>query len=275
MSVFTSRNQTCSVSITDHKMLTPTLAKVIISWTGNPHGDDVADEIAASLDFMGYPVESSFRQLTDTSAVGFIRYQPSVQPWDDQEVRAAFKVMGSHGNIMMDTRDRTLWEIKDGPGGKFLARHGNENLAELLEASLNRQAMGVPKLHRVVMARAVPGEFASFVTPGGDTDHGFVTHVRPDQCKVVSASTGQQVVVDYEQVVSLAQVPVSQEHHVQVVAAVKGHEDGKGDGDSVAYWRELYKLWEGTGVNDGGLTRTYIDDIVHQVNSDVPLGGKM
>jgi len=276
MSIFTSRDKICSVNITDHRMVSPTLAKVVIAWTGNPTGNDVAEVLTASLDNMASPVEYSFRQLTDNSAVGFIRYQPTVQPWDESEIRASFKVMGSHGNIMMDTRDRTLWEIKDdGLGNKFLARNGTENLAEMLEARVNKDVMSVPRLSRVVMARAVPGEFASFVNKYGDMDHGFVTHTKPEKFKVVSASTGEHVVVANENVVSLVQVPVSQEHHKAVVAAVKGNEAGKGAGDSVDYWRELYKLWEGTGVNDGGATKSYIDDIVHQVNSDTPLGGKL
>lgn len=276
MSIFTSRDKICSVNITDHRMVSPTLAKVVIAWTGNPTGNDVAEVLTASLDNMASPVEYSFRQLTDNSAVGFIRYQPTVQPWDEGEIRASFKVMGSHGNIMMDTRDRTLWEIKDdGLGNKFLARNGTENLAEMLEARVNKDVMSVPRLSRVVMARAVPGEFASFVNKYGDMDHGFVTHTKPEKFKVVSASTGEHVVVANENVVSLVQVPVSQEHHKAVVAAVKGNEAGKGAGDSVDYWRELYKLWEGTGVNDGGATKSYIDDIVHQVNSDTPLGGKL
>lgn len=276
MSIFHSRDKICSVNITDKRMLTPTLAKVVVAWTGNPSGDDMFHELVASLDYMASPVEHSFRQLTDNSAVGFIRYQPVVQPWNETEIKASFKVMGSHGNIMMDTRDRTLWEIKDdGLGNKFLARNGTENLAEMLEARVNKDVMSVPRLNRVVMARAVPGEFASFVNKFGDMDHGFVTHTKPEKCKVVSASTGEHLIVANEQIVSLAQVPVTQEHHKAVVAAVKGNESGKGDGDSVAYWRELYKLWEGTGVNDSGATKSYIDDIVHQVNSDTPLGGKM
>lgn len=276
MSIFTSRDKICSVNITDHRMVSPTLAKVVIAWTGNPTGNDVAEVLTASLDNMASPVEYSFRQLTDNSAVGFIRYQPTVQPWDESEIRASFKVMGSHGNIMMDTRDRTLWEIKDdGLGNKFLARNGTENLAEMLEARVNKDVMSVPRLSRVVMARAVPGEFASFVNKYGDMDHGFVTHTKPEKFKVVSASTGEHVVVSNEHVVSLVQVPITQEHHKAVVAAVKGNEAGKGAGDSVDYWRELYKLWEGTGVNDGGATKSYIDDIVHQVNSDTPLGGKL
>lgn len=276
MSIFTSRDKICSVNITDHKMVSPTLAKVVIAWTGNPMGNDVAEVLTAALDNMASPVEYSFRQLTDNSAVGFIRYQPLVQPWDENEVRASFKVMGSHGNIMMDTRDRTLWEIKDdGLGNKFLARNGTENLAEMLEARVNKDVMSVPRLSRVVMARAVPGEFASFVNKFGDMDHGFVTHTKPEKCKVVSASTGEHVVVANEHIVSIVQVPVTQDHHKAVVAAVKGNESGKGDGESVDYWRELYKLWEGTGVNDSGATKSYIDDIVHQVNSDTPLGGKL
>jgi hypothetical protein len=281
MSVFESKGRICSVSITDHTMVSPTLAKVVVHWTGNPSGNDMAQEIAASLNYMASPVEYSYRSLTDNSAVGFVRYQPVIQPWNEREITASFKVLGSHGNIMMDTRDRTLWEIKQGPGGdKYLARHGNENLAELIESSVNTGVMGAPKLSRVTLAKAVPGEFAAFVNSYGDMDYGFVTHTKPNKCKVISASTKQSVEVDYGIVVSFLQVPVSQEDHQSVVAAVKASvkeagEAGKGDGESVAYWRELYKLWEATGVNDNGLVKSFIDDVVHQVNSDTPLGEKM
>lgn len=271
MSVFMSRNRVCSVSITDRQMLTPTLAKVIIAWTGEPTGEDVRAEITAGLNYMGSIVEHSFRQLTDESAVGFIRYQPAIQPWNEQEVKASFKVMGSNANIMMDTRDRTLWQVQDGPGGRFLARHGNDNLAELIEAQLNHDRMSVPKLNRVTMAKAAPGEFASFVTPNGDMDHGFVTHVNDTRCKVISASTSEAVIVDYSAIASLAQVPVPAEHHAVIASEMTRQQKS----DASSYWKELYKLWEQTGVNDGGLARTYTDDLVHQVNSNSPLGGAL
>lgn len=67
-------------------------------------------------------------------------------------------------NILMDTKDETLWNVSE--DGQFISRHGHEDLSELL-ASVH---VDRPTVHALLKTNAPvqPREFVGFV----DTDEG-------------------------------------------------------------------------------------------------------
>src|ERR1700676_2545328 len=132
------QNITNTVSITDYQMKTATLAKVIVSFTGKQTKDELRASLLQKFDGLAAPVEDSFRIVKAGVAVGFIRANKEVRVVNDKELRASYRVMSS--NIMMDNADKSLWEIREGKAGKFLARHGHEDLSELVNASVNRRS---------------------------------------------------------------------------------------------------------------------------------------
>lgn len=266
--IYSPNNRISTVAITDHKMVSPVLAKVVIAWTGAPSGEDIRKTVTAGLKNRANLVESSFRQVAPEAAVGFIRHQPAIEAFDERVVRAHFKVMGSSKNIMMDTRDRTLWQIKDGPGGKFLACTGQEQLAELIEAQVNHERNNVPGIRRLTMASAQPGEFAAWVANNGDMDYGYVTRADDKRFEAFSITARNCMTQQNDVAVSFHSVPVMAKHHKAVVAAL-GAQRGA---DAAAYYREMLKQWDETGVDDGGLSSSYTDKIIKQINSDTPLG---
>lgn len=267
MDLIYSNNRVSTVAITDYRMVSPILAKVVIAWTGAPTGADIRKTVTAGLKNRANLVESSFRQIGPDSAVGFVRHQPAVEPFDEKVIRAHYKVMGSSKNIMMDTRDRTLWQIKDGPGGKFLACTGQEQLAELIEAQVSHERNNVPSIRRLTMASAQPGEFAAWVGANGDMDYGYVTRSDDKRFEAFSVTARACTTQKMDVAVSFHQVPVMAKHHKAVTAAL-GREYGA---DATAYYREMLKLWDETGVDDGGASKSYTDKIVDQINSDAPI----
>lgn len=269
MDLIYSNNRISTVAITDYRMVSPVLAKVVLAWTGAPKADDVRKTVASGLKNRGNLVESSFRQIAEDAAVGFVRHQPAIEPFDEKVIRAHYKVMGSSKNIMMDTRDRTLWQIKEGPGGKFLACTGHEQLAELIEAQVSHERNNVPSLRRITLASAQPGEFAAWVSQTGDMDYGYVTRADDRRFEAFSITARTCTTQKNDVAVSFHNVPVLAKHHRAVVAAL-GAERGK---DAAAYYREMLKQWDETGVPDGdGNYRSYTDKIVDQIGSDTPLG---
>jgi hypothetical protein len=232
-----------TITITDHKLVTPTLARVIVAWTGEMSTETMAGMLTEQMKYLATPVENSFRSLTKDTAVGFVRANREIRELNEAKdpktgqvmARVQYKVMSN--NILMDNKDRTLWEVKDGPGGKYLARHGNENLAELIEATTNFQRTDVPKLSRITIAKAGRGEFAAYCGLDGNMDYGFVTRTSNTKCEIMSMATQRPVVVPNQLIASLTPVSIDKEIHKAVMARVQTSGEVA---QAAEYWRTLY-----------------------------------
>lgn len=246
---------TKTVAITDYDMVNTSTARVIIAYTGRMTKEQIRAKILEKLDNRAAPVENSFRivraSTTGGVAVGYLRANKEVRVVDDKEIRAGYRVMSS--NIMMDNSDRSLWEVKEGKGGKYLARHGNEDLSELVNATTKRRP-DVPGLRHLATAAAAKNEFVAFVSPSGDMDYGFVTASNKEKVQVVSHTTQSPVVIDYSVIASISPVPVPKSHNQAMIKAGISPAD---KAQAVEYWRKLYSY-----------NPAYMQDVIDQVNED-------
>ena len=238
-----------TVSVTDFKMQSATLAKVIVSFTGKQTKDQLRAALQDKFNNLAAPVEDSFRIIKAGVAVGFVRANKEVRVVNDKELRASYRVMSS--NIMMDNDDKSLWEVRQGKAGKFLARHGHEDLSELVNASVNRRT-DIPALRHIQIAKAASGEFVSFVSKTGDMDHGFVVASSDKQLKIVSTTSDTAVVVDYDVVTAISPVPVHKAFAKQMAKAGISRADKD---QAVEYWKQYYKY-----------APDYLAEVVQQVN---------
>jgi len=198
-----------TVSVTSYKMHNPHLAKVVVATTGNPSKEEIRQLLAEKFNFQATPVENSFRKLTANSAVGFLRANREIRVVEKAELRASYRIMSS--NIIMDNKDKTLWEVKSGAAGEYLVRCGNEDLSELVEANVYSKATGHPKVHQISIDRGRPAELAAYVTPNGDIDYGFVLKANSEKTLVLSASTKTPVKVSNEMVAGFYQPEIDAE----------------------------------------------------------------
>jgi len=241
--------QTSTVAVTDFEMKTPTLAKVIVSFTGQQTKDSIRASVGSKFSHLAAIVEDSFRIIKAGVAVGFIRAHKEVRVLNEKEVRASYRVMSS--NIMMDNKDKSLWEVREGKSGKYLARHGHEDLSELVEATVSRRP-DVPRLAQLSMASAAPGEFVSFVAKSGDMDYGFAVQANSEKVQVVSSTTNLATTVSYDLVTSIAQVPVMKSFNEKMVKAGISRAD---KAKAIEYWKQLYSY-----------DPAYLSDVISQVN---------
>lgn len=229
---------TSAVAITDYKMQTAKLAKVVIAYTGKFNRKTLASALTDQLNQLATPVENSFRQVRAGVAVGFLRANKEVRiPQNEQEIRANYRVMSSTSNILMDNRDRSLWEMREGKGGKFLARHGHEDLSELVEANTSRKMQHIPRLSQITTASAGNGEFAAFVSASGDMDYGFVTGTREDAIRVASATTHLDTVVPKSAVVSSILLNIDPQITKALMKAGLTRDQKT---NAIDYWTKLY-----------------------------------
>lgn len=208
-----------TINIVDYRISSPTLAKVVVSFTGAIDSDFIREELGRKLGNMATVVQSSFKQIQPGVAVGFLRANRAIRTLTEsgEALTAKYRVMSS--NILMDTADKSLWDMKVGASGKYLTRRGQEDLTALVQASIQRRP-DVPRLDQITIAKAAPSELVAFVDDTGDLDHGFAVATSDDKVRVVSYARRIPVVVDYDRVVSIYPVSIPASIHRQVSASL-------------------------------------------------------
>lgn len=223
-----------TVNLIDYRLKSPELAKVLISYTGDHTAESLTDALCAKMGNQARPVKSSFKQVRPGLAVGFIRANRAVIALpSSQELGAKYRVMSS--NIYMDAGDKSLWEVKNGAAGKYLARHGQEDLTALVEATVQRRP-DLPGLRHITVAKAAKHELTAFVAEDGSLDYGIALAGSDDQVRVLSVARHVAVAVDYDNVVSMSAIKVPASLDKQVRASLTPDEKK----NEIDYWRRLY-----------------------------------
>lgn len=223
-----------TVSITDYRLKSPTLAKVIVSFTGQVDRQFLHETLLAKFDNEAQPVKSSFKVVKPGVAVGFVKANRAIRVVNDKELKAYRKIGAS--NVLMDSTDESLWEVKSGTGGsKYLARHGQEDLSALVASVTNRRS-DIPRLNQLTIAKAAPHELVAFVDAEGDVDHGFAMGTNEQSVRVFSHNRKIPMSVEYDSVVGIYQVKIPASLHQAVVASLSAEEKNEAN----AYWRQLY-----------------------------------
>lgn len=242
-----------TVTLTDYDLMSPTVAKVVISYTGKFNKEQLRAAVAEKFDNRAAVVEDSFREIQAGAAVGFLRANLETRVVDEKELRANYRALGS-SNIMTSEADDSLWEVRKGQSGMYLARHGHEDLSELVSASIAHNRQDVPKLHRLSIEAAVAGEFVAFVGESGDMDYGFAIAANTEKVQVVSAREGKAVTMDYDVVATIKRAPIPKSFADKMRTAGISREDKK---QAIEYWKQLYSY-----------NPAYLKDVISQVNEE-------
>ena len=243
-----------SVSITDYKLVADKVARVVIATSGSMNAERIASAIGEKLGHHASVIENSFRALRANVMVGFVRACPEVRVVETHELRANYRVFAS--NIMMDNNDRSLWQVKKGAAGTFLARHGQEDLSALVQAAAVHRP-DVPRLSQLAVNAAAPREFVAFASASGDMDYGFCVGYSHDQQKlrIVSVASKTPVVVPAACVASILPVGaarIRRETHNKIVQAGISRDSAKNE---VEYYKKLYFY-----------DKPYLDEVIEQIN---------
>jgi hypothetical protein len=236
-----------TVNVHDYKMLSPTVARVILSYTGTvPTQEQMRQEIAALFDNNASAVAGSFRQLTTAgdvkSAVGFVKMSREVRPFGDEEVKAAadtHKVMAS--NLLMNKADGSMWEIKSGAMGKYLAKQTGDDLRELIHLA-HASVGGLPRFSSIASLASMtqPKEFAAYVDLNAEEVlHGFVIESSADKIKILAKETDEVVEVAADQLVQVQDL--EGEEKAAITASPEMQNFSQDAAGMVAYYRLAYR----------------------------------
>lgn len=233
-----------TVNVHDFKLVSPTVARVILSYTGQvPPADQVRAKISAMFDNSATPIASSFRELTRggdvKSIIGFVKTTREVRPFEEAASNGdGYKVMAS--NLLMQTSDNTMWEIKSGAMGKYLAKQSSEDLRALVHLAHNNVS-GLPRFNQIASLASMtqPKEFAAFIDlEAEEVMHGFVIASQGDKLTILAKETGEQVEVAADQLVQVNDLEGELE---RITASPEMQNFSQDAGGMAAYYRLAYR----------------------------------
>jgi len=240
-------------SIQDYKEISPNLCKVVVAFNTNDADNSQRFNALAAL-FQGHarPVEGSFRWIPNAAvpaAVGFIARNVEIKPYV-AAAAASFKAMAS--NLLMDETDNSLWEVHTAGEDKYLARHSEESLAELVAlASLKNEhhRHDIPALARLATADAQSNEYVAYVHPQNlELSHGYVMATdsaseegSEDTMQVVDVESQDRVDLNPELVVESAFLNGSDLEYIRSKQiAVTFSPDTWNAAEMKAYYRQVF-----------------------------------
>lgn len=245
--------QTDTVSVADYSMVGDKVARVIISFTGEPTKRKITEALVRKFNGLAAPVEGSFRLLNASTAVGYVKANKEVRVADEKQIKASYKVVSN--NILVSTEDESLWEVKKGGDSLYLARHGQEDLADIVQSVLATNT-STPHFNMVASVLPTQNEVAAYVTENGDLDYGFVTKVGSKRAAIVSHVTKKPVLVPADRIVASYEVEVDAKVDKQIrknLLVAEAKEDAKATMED--YYKQLYSY-----------DKEYMDRVIEQIN---------
>ena len=254
LSAIAAQVGTFTLNVNDYEMLTPSLAKVVITTTGEaPSKSTIHQQMAKLFNGLASAVDDSFRMLTRSgdvkSIVGFVKANREVKPYEEQEVTAKMKVMAS--NLLMDQEDKSLWEVREGASGRYLCRQGQDELSELVHLA-TASKVGVPHVSQLAMASVLKNEIAAYVNvETEEVEHGFVIQANKTNTEFKILPFGSDTTI------AVAGIQLVHVEHLDAEDQPKGMEmaSGLGKEDSIAYYKKLYAY-----------APDYVQAIIEQIN---------
>jgi hypothetical protein len=220
-----------TLNITDYKLISKDLAKVIISTTGDLSPTEIQDTVAEKMNYLGAAVKGSFRKVQKGVAVGFVRANTPVRILNKGDA-SSYRALSA--NVLMDETDHSLWDVTEGSAGKYLTRQGREDLSALC-ASVRVRQPDLPGFHRIELVAAAAGEMVTFVDENGDLDHGFAVGHGDNKVEVMSTTRDASYVCPTENIVQITAFEIDKSIAAQVKTLVA---DAKSD--MKAYYSALF-----------------------------------
>lgn len=247
-----------AAALHDLKELNKEVAKVVVTFSVESHDREKNFMAIANLfDGMARPIEGSFRVIPSSqafAAVGFITKNTEVRQCTASALQK-YKVMA--GNLLMDETDESLWELKTASGTKYLTRHSEETLGELVAlASLKHhgELVRVGGVNQLVMASVQAGEYAVFVSPKNlEVRAGFIVSAGDESMEILDSETEEVEEVPNDMLIESAYLK-TQEIAAEVALPAQGNKSAMKEyykqmfSFSPEYFKKMAEIIDGNAV---------------------------
>lgn len=174
--------------------------------------DDCAMLVMSSLGEGASVVRDSFQPQEQGSAifVGLVRKSPiqrSMAKSSLKEMEKKGHMVRSGKNVMMDSTDNTLWEMREDETGRaVLSRTSAEDLGSLVSLAHVRQPDCRSNLGTTLVTASL-GDYVSFFNPRtGGVDFGYYVAERQGRAVVISRALVEQISIDPLMVLASANI---------------------------------------------------------------------
>ena len=212
---------TATVAINDYRMVSPNVAEVVVSTTGKMKPMEIAAKLVKVMNESATPIHGSFRWVKDNIAVGFVSTAAAPRLIESESELSGYRHVAS--NMYLDESDESLWELRNGAGGKYLARKGSDELPEVLSSVRRPRGAGVPSTASIQRPEPEANEFVCFVNSKAEIDYGFVVGKDKNQNLAVvneACVADRAISVDPKMVVSFEQVQLPPHSKMPTLAGV-------------------------------------------------------
>ena len=238
-------------SIQDYQEITPDLYKVVVAFnTFESDKKERFDALAKLFNGAARPIENSFRVIAGAKSpavVGFIARNVEVRPY---EAAAATKYRALASNLLMDETDDTLWQVHAAGEDKYLARHSEESLGELVSLASLRQEhyrYDLPRLVHIASTDIQTNEYIAYVNPTTlEISHGYVVAALDGDSEgtlpVMDSETQERVNINPETVVESAFLNGGDVEHIKRTkqVAVTYSPDSWNAAEMKAYYKQVF-----------------------------------
>lgn len=212
------------------------IARVIVTINPNKGSSKNFDALAALFDGNAAPIAHSFRRINGTyetrcTAIGFVAPNRIVEKLDDER-KSKMKVISK--NILMDTVDQSLWDVKETASeGAFIIRKGEEDLSELL-ATVCTPRSDIHGMAVVATAFVEPEQYAYWVNPKlQEINCGFVVKANDQTTEVICRQSGDAETIDNRLIVEVVS-------HLNLGVARKQATAGEAAEDAKEYYAKVF-----------------------------------
>lgn len=256
------------VAINEYRLVNSRVAQVVVSSMFTSSSRDLQASLQERLPQSAQPIVGSFRWLNreKTIAHGFVaRVNPCVMLSGKDPAAEGFRLVAS--NMYLSDADQATWELKPGVAGSYMVRQGEDELADLLQASCST-TRSAPRLATIAAATPRPTEFVSFVNSLGNAnpsvDYGFCSASAEDGSvlKLVTSALDTELTVRANEVISVHQLDNKEVASLYRAGAQRNQVasasyDKEG---SVAYYKKLY-----------GYAPDYLNLVIKEINEQAAL----
>lgn len=161
------------------EQITPEISRVVVEFT-TESGNQIDRRMAIASLFKNelVAIPNSFREISGYrfTATGFVSAKKEEREYTDEVASSGrYKVIAN--NVMMDTEDESLWSVNSSGDSKYLIRHGEEDLSDLVALASLEQRTRTGRVINVASIVSPPiqaGEYVSYVNPNTmEVAHGY------------------------------------------------------------------------------------------------------
>lgn len=190
--------------ILDSERVNDKVAKVVVRFSTEASKEHMRQALSRALNGQACGIDDTFTQVeagTGLVFVGYVAHNPEVREFTkaDQaavEARAAGSYRVVAKNMLLDEKDKSLWETRESAGGKFLVRTGKEDLSELLSS------VAAPTAQLNTKRLLASSNFAGTITPRSfvqfldrdlaEVGHGYVLESTAETVKILAFGGGDE-----------------------------------------------------------------------------------